>query len=172
MLTRADTRVSRRRLILAAILLATVATALFLLRSQALLVRFHDWRMRTNWEQHYSQPPESVGAGLGAISVGAAYSAYEHHRDRLIDLGAVQRFDLVLTHLRRPSPEAKHFIRWLLRDAQPPCIDWRSPADPAAEEPLAFTVWCYAADSSRCKQVFLSRDVPDYASRFMQSGAQ
>jgi hypothetical protein len=143
---------------------AIVATTVW---NRAIQIDYHNWRMRANFAAHLEQPPESISGGLSAISVGTAHAAYERHRDRLVELGAIDRHDITLTHIRRPSPESKHFIRWLLRDAKRPFIDWTSPAPPDGDHPLQFTIWCYSSDSEECTQMFLDRDIPDYAARFM-----
>jgi len=159
--------VTRARVILLVLFAAVAALVIVVViatRSHGFQVMYHDWRMHASRRAFENQDAEVIG-GFHAPSVNDDHRAYEYHRDRLVDLGAVHRREYVLNHLIRDTPEAKHFITWLLRAPLPPVIDWASPVEP--HQPIELTLWCYPANAPAWDQLIQERNVPDYVQRFM-----
>jgi len=159
--------VSRARVILLALfaaITALVIAVVIAMRSHGFQVMYHDWRMQASRRAFENQDAENIG-GFRALTVNDDHHAYEYHRDLLVDLGAVHRREYVLSHLIRDTPEATHFIKWLLREPQPPVIDWASPVEP--HQPIAITLWCYPSDAPAWDQLIQERNVPDYVQRYM-----
>lgn len=159
--------VSRPRvilLVLIAVIGALAVAGVIVVRSHGFQVMYHDWRMHASRHAFENQDADIIG-GFHALSVNDDYHAYEYHRERLVDLGAVHRHDYVLNHLVRDTPEAKHFISWLLCAPQPSVIDWASPAEP--HRPIELKLWCYPADTPAWDQLIQERNVHDYVQRFI-----
>jgi|GEM_PF-5938091 len=156
----------RRPLLIVVAAAAIVALTALLLGSHSVRVGYHDWRMQADLAAHLSQEIQYY-AGIGSIDVGSDYKAYEYHRDCLVDLGAVCKHEVVYSHIHRPSPEATHLVKWLLRDDDPRFIGWQGSPIYDNGEPVAFTFWCYPKDSEACLRLLQDRDVPDYAAAYM-----
>ncbi len=168
------------RVALLTLALVTVAVlcgaTILLVGSPAARVRYHEWRMQAGWDRHMRQTPAPASGGLVGYSIEDGYEAYEHHRDRLVELGAVVRRTFVFDHLHAVGPETRDFYRWLLRSG-PPAVDWHGTAiappsatpaaTPTPPSPLELTVWMRTNQIGAWEAMFAERDVPDYAARFM-----
>ncbi len=156
--------VTHRRWLALLLALAVIIGAGVVLRN-AWQVPYHQWRMHASWQQHISQDPQ-VSNGFVMLDVGRAHARYEHHRQRLVELGAVTRREYGFQHLLVPSPETRHFGKFLLSPRRPECIDFTYPY-PDDPEPMHLTVWCYPQFTDAWDRLFRARDVSDYRSQFM-----
>lgn len=146
--------------------LAVCAGAALAFTYPSWLVRYHDWLMRAYQARDLAQLPVPRSDGLNELENGSDARAYEFHRDRLVELGAVARLEFRFRHLHRRTPEGSDLIRSLYQ-AAPAHIDWQSPVSEVLH-PVELTVWCYQGDASAWEAFVADRDVVDYTERFMR----
>lgn len=131
----------RRAIILVAVaLVAIVVTSLPLFQ-----VHYHQWQMRRARHDTYGKPPDVHLDGLSGYTLRESNERYEYHRQRLVELGAVNELHYRLRHLRRGTPASQQFARQLVRGNRPHCVDFESRYT-NQPEPFELTVWCLPSD--------------------------
>jgi hypothetical protein len=158
----------RTVLILIALLcLGILTTTGFILwQTPTVRIAYHDWRMQHNWDKTFEEPSGESG-GLTYYDTDTTYAVYQRHRQKLIELGAVEEIQYTFEHIQTATEEGSHLTRHIVNpDCEPHRIDMRGSysTEPA---PLNLTVWCYTEHAEAWRRFIEERDVPDYRARFM-----
>jgi hypothetical protein len=145
-------------------LIAVAATAYLATAWPDLRIAYHRRQMRANSEAVFAAPPANYVGSLAGYDWGAAGEAYEYHRGRLVELGAVAKFTHTFQHLHRSPEDTDRVWKDILARNCPPLIDANSPAaplgDPDAVKPFELTVWCEFEDVDAWRRYIAERDVP------------
>lgn len=97
--------------------------------------------------------------GLQAIDLAEAdIQAEEHHRRRLVELGALKRLEYVFKNVDAPTDRSRVITTELLHKKCPDFFDFVSPY-PGKPEPLRVTVWHSPELAPVWAKFFADRDV-------------
>lgn len=141
-----------------------VVVALFVLAAivvnrATILVSYHDWQMGRAHERAYADPIVHPN-GLVSLEVDGDFEQYEHHRDCLVDLGALCRIDYEFQQVMAPTPKSRALLS-LLRDQKSPAyIDFIS-THPRSLKPLQITIWCRPNDLPTWQAFLAAQDRGD-----------
>lgn len=108
-------------------------------------------RARAEYER---TPPDRRGLTL----ISWELADFEHHRDRLVQLGAFQRTEFVFKNVDTPTERSKAILRALMDKKCPPFIDFSS-VHPPAPVPLRITIWYEPEAANAWAKYIAERDV-------------
>ncbi len=158
-------RRSTTRAIAIATFFAVAVLTVLTITSPPIQIAYHRWQMERAWSDAFAEPDPSVN-GEVAYTLGESYKAYERHRQRLVELGAVCELHYVLENVLARTDEGRHFATLWTSFNCPPCIDCTAPF-PDAPEPTQLNVWCYPEDVAGWDAFVAEHDVSDYRERYM-----
>jgi hypothetical protein len=69
---------------------ALVCATALVLSSARFRIGYHNWAMQRSWDAVYVEP-DTVTNGLAGYSLDELRDRYAHHRQRLVELGAVNQ---------------------------------------------------------------------------------
>jgi hypothetical protein len=123
----------------------------------SLAIAYHEWQMDRAYRRAYSDPVVHPD-GLVSHVVDEDFVDYEHHRDRLVDFGAIHRIDYRFARLRTGTPEARAMTRLMLSGQCPALVDFISTV---LKEPqlMQLTLWCRPDDTPAWQAFFRSHDI-------------
>lgn len=117
-------------------------------------VPYHRLQMRRASER---MQEELDGRG-GAISPEHGLADWNHHRDRLVELGAFQRTEFVFKNVDAPTERSKAILGELMDKKCPDFIDFSS-VHPPAPVPLRITLWYEPQTAQAWAKFIAERDV-------------
>ena len=96
---------------------------------------------------------------LNALLLGDAdIKLLDHHRDRLVELGALRRTEFVFKNVDTPTERSKVILRELMDKKCPAFIDFSS-VHPPAPVPLRITIWYEPETAKAWAKYIAERDV-------------
>jgi hypothetical protein len=125
-------------------------------------VAYHEWQMERAARRAYRKPTSHPG-GLQSFDVDQAFAAFDHHLDRLVELGAMARYMYVFSEVMAPTSESRTIIKFLVSGQAPPRVALDSP-QPRTKEPLQVTVWCRPGDVAAWRAFLPAHDQAQPAS--------
>jgi hypothetical protein len=152
------------RVAVALLLLVVVGAAVYLSFAwPELRVSYHRRRMQANYDAVSAGPSVQSGVLIGH-DWGDAGEAYEYHRERLVELGAVTKLEHTFRHVMNTPGQHGTFWDEILGKRCPPLIDASSPGPtlPWVDDvqPLRLTVWCEHEHADAWRRHIAERDVP------------
>ena len=132
-------QLDRNRNVLPVVLMTTLLVAIVIVAVTIAhySVAYHEWRMERTGLGPYGKAVVHSGPALPPApdDIDERFATFEHHRDRLVELGAVVKLERTFEHVFSGTEDARLLID-SVRSRYPPCLDFTSPypAVPRAAE--------------------------------------
>ncbi|MFG0248878.1 MAG: hypothetical protein ACF8OB_08330 [Phycisphaeraceae bacterium JB051] len=119
-------------------------------------IAYHQYFMEIAKEKMW-QDPTNIGNGLATLSLSERQERkYKYHRQELIELGVIEKFEYRFKYIMNSSPEYRSLHQSLNISWCPPIIDFRSPYIPNKNTHMIF--WCEAVKVKKLKEFLEVQD--------------